>query len=44
MKIILVNENIWVCESARIDWSEDGYLILDDGTEIPIEEVTGFES
>lgn len=44
MKILLVNESIYECESAQIDWSEDGYLILDDGTEIPLEEVAGFES
>lgn len=44
MKILLVNESIWECESARIEWNPDEVVVLDDGTEIPIEEVSGFES
>ena len=44
MKILLVNDSIYECESARIEWFPEEVVILDDGTEIPIEEVAGFES
>ena len=44
MKILLCDESIYECESARIAWDPYEVVILDDGTEIPIEEVAGFES
>lgn len=44
MKILLVNDSIYECESAQIEWDPAEVIILDDRTEIPIEEVAGFES